>query len=305
MGGWIVSGLIYGSIVALGALGCSYVLLIQRYFNFTVAPWLALGAYFAWTLMNALPKWGGFEMVIASAASMLLLGGVMTGADKLLYKPLRERGAPFMFFYLTSFGLLFVVRSVIWLIWGPQPKYYYPGATVGIQGPWGIMITPFELLTLVVTIAVVIALYLFQYYTKLGRGMLATSQNPMLASVCGVEPETIHTATTMIAGFVTALAGILYGLTVQIRPLMGWFILLGIFVSVVCGGEGAILGTLAAGYLVGIAEEVGSNLIQIPLNAWGVPLEMSAYKVAISCALFLLVIYFRPQGVWKGTFLER
>jgi len=86
---------------------------------------------------------------------------------------------------------------------------------------------------------------------------------------------------------------------------MGWYILLGIFVCVVCGGEGAILGTLAAGYLVGIAEEVGSGLIQIPLDFWGISIYMSAYKVAISCLLFLVVIHFRPQGVWKGTFLER
>lgn len=305
MGGWIVSGLVYGSIVALGALGCSYILLLQRYFNFTAAPWLALGAYFAWTMMQVLPKWGGAELIVAAIVSMVCLGIAMTAADKALYKPLRERGSPFMFFYLTSFGLLFVVRSVIWLIWGPQPKYYYPGAEAGIKGPWGIMVTPAEILTLIVAVVVVAILYFFQYYTKLGRGMLATAQNPMLASVCGVEPDTAHTTVTMIAGFVTALAGVLYGLTIQIRPLMGWFILLGIFVCVVCGGEGAILGTLAAGYLIGIAEEFGSNIIQIPLNFWGIPVEMSAYKVAISCALFLVVIYFKPEGVWKGTFLER
>jgi len=305
MGGWIVSGLVYGSIVAMGALGCSYILLIQRYFNFTAAPWLALGAYFAWTMMRVLPQWGGLELIIAAIVSMVALGIVMTAADKALFKPLRKRGAPFMFFYLTSFGLLFVVRSIIWLIWGPQAKYFYPGASVGIKGPWGIMVTPAEILTLIVAVVVVAALYFFQYRTKLGRGMLATSQNSMLASVCGVEPETIHTATTMIAGFVTALAGILYGLTIQVRPLMGWYILLGIFVCVVCGGEGAILGTLAAAYLLGIAEEVGSGLIQIPLNFFGIPIQMSAYKVAISSIFFLVVIYYKPHGVWKGTFLER
>jgi branched-subunit amino acid ABC-type transport system permease component len=305
MAGWILSGLVYGSIVALGALGCSYILLIQRYFNFAAAPWLALGAYFAWSVMRILPQWGGVELVIAAIVAMVALGATMTIADRALIKPLRDRNAPFMFFYLTSFGLLFVVRSLIWLIWGPQIKYYYAGTQEGIRGPWGISVTPYELLTLFVTMMAVTGLYLFQYRTKLGRGMLATAQNPMLASVSGVEPETIHMTATMIAGFVTALAGILYGLTIQIRPLMGWYILLGIFVCVVCGGEGAILGTLAAGYLVGIAEEFGSNLIQIPLNAWGIPVQMSAYKIAISCLLFLVVIYFRPEGVWKGTFLER
>ena len=305
MGGWIVSGLVYGSIVALGALGCSYILLIQRYFNFAAAPWLAFGAYIGWSVTRVLPGWGGFELVIAALVSMVVLAIAMTAADKVLYKPLRDRGSPFMFFYLTSFGLLFMIRSIIWLIWGPQIKFFYRGAPVGIQGPWGISVTRFEILTLVLTVVVVCALYVFQYRTKLGRGMVASAQNPMLASVSGVEPETVHTTATVLAGCVTALAGLCYGLTIQVRPLMGWYILLGIFVCVVCGGEGAILGTLAAGYMVGIAEEFGSNLIQIPLTALGIPIQMSAYKIAISCVLFLVVIYFRPQGVWKGTFLER
>jgi len=305
MGGWIVSGLVFGSILALGALGCSYILLMQNYFNFTAAPLLALGAYIGWTIMRVLPEWGGLGLIIAAIVSMVALGIIMTATDKIFQKPLRDRGAPFMFYYLTSFGLLFVIRSTIWLIWGPQAKYYYPGSSVGIAAPWGIMVKPVEIITLVLAVVVIAVLYFFQYHTKLGRGMLAISQNSMLASVCGVEPETIHTTTTMIAGSVTALAGILYGLNIQIRPLMGMYILSGIFVCVVCGGEGAILGTLAAGYLVGIAQEVGSGLIQIPLDFFGIPIQMSAYKMAITSVLFIVVIYLKRGGVWKGTFLER
>lgn len=305
MGGWVVSGLVFGSILALGALGCSYILLMQNYFNFTVAPLLALGAYIGWTIMRVLPEWGGLELIIAAIVSMVALGIIMTATDKVFQKPLRERGAPFMFYYLTSFGLLFVIRSAIWLIWGPQAKYYYPGSSVGITAPWGIMVKPAEIITLILAVVVVAVLYFFQYHTKLGRGMLATSQNSMLASICGVEPETIHTTTTMIAGSVTALAGILYGLNIQIRPLMGMYILAGIFVCVVCGGEGAILGTLAAGYLVGIAQEVGVGLIQIPLDFFGISIQMSAYKMAITSVLFIVVIYLKRGGVWKGTFLER
>jgi branched-subunit amino acid ABC-type transport system permease component len=264
-------------------------------------------------MIQILPKWKklpfvsfGPEMIVATIIAMIGLSIIMTIVDKILYKPLRERKAPFMFFYMTSFGMLFVIRSIIWLIWGPSVRYYYKGASSAIKGlPFGISITPDKLFAFIIVIAVVIGIYFFQYYTKIGRGMIATSQNSMLAQICGIKIENVHTVTTIIAGAVTALAGVLYGLTVQIRPLMGWYILLGIFVVVVCGGEGAILGTLLAGYLVGVAQELGAYLLQIPLDKFRIPVSMSAYKPAIALILFIIVILFKPQGIWKGTFLAR
>lgn len=310
---WIIDGLVFGSIIALGGLGCSYILLIQRYFNFCAAPFLSLGAYFALSMLSILPQWGKFpfvsfgpEMIIATLVAVVGLAITMTVVDKVLYKPLRDRGAPFMFFYMTSFGMLFVTRSIIWLIWGPSVRYYYKGASIAIKGlPWGISVTPDKLFAFVMALLVVALLYFFQYHTKIGRGMIATAQNPMLARVCGVKTDDVHMVTTLIAGGVTALAGVLYGLTIQVRPLMGWYILLGIFVVVVCGGEGAILGTLVAGYLVGISQELGSGLLQIPLDWLHIPISMSAYKPAIAMILFIVVILIKPQGVFKGTFLEK
>lgn len=310
---WIVDGLVFGSIIALGGLGCSYVLLIQRYFNFCAAPFLSLGAYFAVGMMSVLPRWRklpfvsfGPEMIIATIVGMVGLAITMTVVDKILYKPLRDRKAPFMFFYMTSFGMLFVIRSIIWLIWGPSVRYYYKGASMAIKGlPWGISITPDKVFAFVVVVVMVVVLYFFQYRTKIGRGMIATAQNPMLAMVSGIKTGDVHTATTLIAGGVTALAGVLYGLTVQVRPLMGWYVLLGIFVVVVCGGEGAILGTLVAGYLVGIAQELGAGLLQIPFDLLHVPVHMSAYKPAIAMILFIVVIVLKPHGIWEGTFLEK
>lgn len=310
---WLVDGLVFGSIIALGGLGCSYILLIQRYFNFCAAPFISLGAYFTLGMMSVLPRWGklpfvsfGPEFLIAILVAMIGLAITMTVIDKLLYKPLRDRQSPFMFFYITSFGMLFVIRSIIWLIWGPGIKNYYKGASIAIRGlPFGINITPDKLFLFITVIVVVTILYFFQYRTKIGRAMLATAQNPMLAMVSGIKTEDVHTATTLIAGIVTALAGALYGLTTQVQPLMGWYILLSIFVVVVCGGEGAILGTLVAGYIVGVAQELGAGLLQIPFDKLHIPVSMSAYKPAIAMILFIVVILFKPHGVFKGTFLEK
>lgn len=311
MFGGLVSGIVFGSIVTLGSLGLSYVLLLQNYFNFTAGSYVSLGAYLALAFMGFLPSMGsipfvtfGPEWIISGLFAMVGLGLIMTFVDKTLFAPLRRRNAPFMFFYLTAFGMVFVVRSIIRLVWGPQMKFYYTGAKEGIHF-LGATILPDEIFTVLITLAAVAVLYYFQYHTKLGRGMLAMASNERLAEISGIRSRNIHSLVTMIAGVLTAFGGILYGLTVQVRPLMGFNILLAMFVAVVCGGEGAILGTLGAGMVVGISQEFGAKVFQLLWDTTGVPIEMSAYKAVITFILMVIVMWFKPEGIFENTFLEK
>ncbi len=311
MFGGLVSGIVFGSIVTLGSLGLSYVLLLQNYFNFTAGSYVSLGAYFALAFMGFLPSMGEFpivtfgpEWIIAGLLAMVALGLVMTLVDKTLFRPLRERNAPFMFFYLTAFGMVFVVRSIIRLVWGPQMKFYYSGSAEGLHF-WGATIGADEIFVVLITLVAVGVLYYFQYHTKLGRGMLAMASNESLAEISGIRSRDIHTLVTIIAGVLSAFGGILYGLTVQLRPLMGFNILLAMFVAVVCGGEGAILGTLGAGLVVGISQEFGSKVFQLLFDSIGVPIEMTAYKAVITFVLMVIVMWFKPNGIFENTFLEK
>lgn len=311
MFGGLVSGIVFGSIVTLGTLGLSYILLLQNYFNFTAGSYVSLGAYLALAFMGFLPTMGNFPFVtfgptflISGLLAMIGLAVIMTLVDKFLFRPLRQRNAPFMFFYLTSFGMVFVVRSVIRLVWGPQTHFYFPGAHVGINF-WGATIMPDEIFTVLATLGAVAILYYFQYHTKLGRGMLAMASNERLAEVSGIRSRDIHTLVTVIAGTLSAFGGLLYGLTVQVRPLMGFNILLAMFVAVVCGGEGAILGTLGAGMIVGISQEFGAKVFQLLWDSTGVPIEMAPYKPVITFVLMIIIMWFKPNGIFEGTFLEK
>ena len=286
--GSIVDGIILGSIITLGGLGISYILLIQNYFNFTGGTFFTLGAYLAFAFLSIIPM-GSFPFVsfgpgllLALILSMILLAFIMTAVDKFLYRPLRKRNSPFMFFYLTAFGMLFVLRSIIYLIWGPQLKNYISGVRKTYHLAGGININPDEIFVVIATLIIVGLVYYFQYYTKLGKGMLATANDSRLAEISGIKNKNVHTTVTIIAGTLTATAGVFYGLAIQLRPIMGFTLLMAMFFAVVCGGDGAILGTLGAGLIIGITQEFGSEVLQVIFDNIGVPIEMSGYKQVLA-----------------------
>jgi len=309
--GSILDGIILGCTITLGGLGISYVLLLQNYFNFTGGTFFTLGAYLTFAFLGFIPM-GSFPLVtfgpgliISLILAMIAMGLIMTVADKLLYRPLRERNAPFMFFYLTAFGMLFVLRSIIYLVWGAQLKNYVAGIPRYLRGPLGISITWDEIFVLIATVVIVAIVYFFQYHTKLGKGMLATANNSELAEISGIRNRDINTLTTVIAGILTATGGVFYGLTIQLRPMMGFTLLMAMFFAVVTGGEGAILGTFGAGLIIGITQEFGSSLLQMLWDATGVPIQMGGYKATLSFLLLVVILIFQPQGIFKGTPLEK
>jgi len=309
--GSIVNGIILGSIITLGGLGISYILLIQNYFNFTGGTFFTLGAYLAFAFLSIIPM-GSFPVVsfgpgliLALILSMIVLAIIMTAVDKFLYQPLRKRNSPFMFFYLTAFGMLFVLRSLIYLIWGPQLKNYISGVRKTYHLAGGINISPDEIVVVLATLIIVGIVYYFQYYTKLGKAMLATANDSRLAEISGIKNKHVHTTVTIIAGVLTATAGVFYGLAIQLRPIMGFTLLMAMFFAVVCGGDGAILGTLGAGLIIGITQEFGSEILQVIFDSTGIPIEMSGYKQVLAFLLLIVILTTKPHGIFQGTFLER
>ncbi len=308
--GSILNGIILGCMITLGGLGISYVLLLQNYFNFTGGTFFTLGAYMALAFLGFIPM-GSFPLVtfgpgliLALLLSMVSMALIMTAVDKLLYRPLRERNSPFMFFYLTAFGMLFVFRSIIYLTWGAQLKNYVSGIPTFLRFG-GMSITWDEIFVVTATVVIVAVLYYFQYHTKLGKGMLATANNSELAEMSGIKNRDINTLTTVIAGILTATGGIFYGLTIQLRPMMGFTLLMAMFFAVVTGGEGAILGTFGAGLIIGITQEFGSTLLQMLWDATGVPIQMGGYKATLSFLLLVVILIFQPEGIFQGTPLEK
>ena len=147
-------------------------------------------------------------------------------------------------------------------------------------------ITPDQIFVLVLTLATVIAVHLFLSRSTLGRAMRATSLNPQLVRVCGIDPERVLRATWVLGGVLAAVSGVLAGLTVQLRPTLGQDLLLPLFAAAILGGIGSVWGAVVGGLIVGLAESAAVMWIG------------AEYRAAASFAVLILILLVRPTGLF-------
>ncbi|MFP4135578.1 MAG: branched-chain amino acid ABC transporter permease [Candidatus Acetothermia bacterium] len=301
-----VNGLILGSIFTLGAIGVTLIADILNFFNFAHGDMLSFGAYLALFFVGVMPNWGNFPalsfgpaMILAIVFAMVVMSAFALFFDKVLFKPLRERGASELFLALSSLGVAFIFRSIIRLVWGPQAKYY-GGLQMTKRFPLGITVKPDEFFIVGTALFLVVVVYLFLKQTKIGKAMRAASDNKTLARVTGIDTEEVVNWTWIIAVSLTAAAGVLYGIEVQLRPIMGWNILIPIFVAVVVAGVGDLWGAMVGAMIIGVAQEMLTGVLQNVFDALELDVLMTAYKPAIAFVLMVIVLLFRPQGIF-GT----
>jgi neutral amino acid transport system permease protein len=190
---------------------------------------------------------------------------------------------------IVSIGLALFVRNAILFLWGgDNQRYNLPVLSAFDMG--GVKIASDRLLVLVITFVVFLALHFLLQRTKIGKAMRAVSDNLDLARVSGIDVERVVFWTWVITGILAALAGALFGLIVGgIRPNMGWFLILSLFASVILGGIGNPYGAISGALVIGITQELS------------VPWLGSDYKVGIALLLMILILFLRPQGLFKGT----
>lgn len=302
--GSLVNGIILGSIITLGAIGVTLISDILNFFNFAHGSIFALGAYFTYLYLNLLPEMGnlfslsfGPSMFVAIALSMVSTSVVVLFFDKTIFKTLRDRNSSSLFLALTSLGMVFVLRGIISIIWGPQVRYY-GFMQPSIQFPLGIRIKPDEFFIVAASVILVAAAYLLLKYTRLGKAMRATSDNSTLASASGVSTEKVISLTWALSASLAAVGGSLYGITIQLRPTMGWSFLIPMFVAVIVGGVGSFEGALLGGMIIGISEEMITSAIQQLFLQLNIKVVMSAYKSGIAFVLVVLILLVRPHGIF-------
>jgi branched-chain amino acid transport system permease protein len=188
----------------------------------------------------------------------------------------------------AGFGLALILRNLVLLIWGPEAQYYTNELQIALEILPNVRMLPDQMFVLALTLVVVVALHLILKYTRLGMSMRAMAENPSLSRVCGVRVETVIRWTWVISGMLAAGAGIFSGLTVQLRPEMGFNLLLSILTAAILGGTGSLFGAVAGGFLVGLAENL--SVLVIP----------AGYKAAVPFLLLLLVLSARPQGLFSA-----
>ena len=282
----LANGLVTGSIIAIAAIGLTLVYGILKIVNFAHGEYLTFGAFAAF-LVDV--TWG-VGIVAALLFAMVMTAALGVLLELVLWRPLRRRRAGMISLFITSIGLALVLRHVIFLWWGAQPRRY----DVDVFQVFELAIVRLsrsQLTAIALAFAAIALVGLMLARTKLGKSMRALSDDPELASVAGIDVQRVTLATWILAAGLAGLGGVLQGLVqASFNPNMGFTLLLPIFAAVVLGGIGNAYGALAGGVVLGVAMELSTW----DVLAGGIP---AVYKPAVAFSVLILVLLARPQGV--------
>jgi branched-chain amino acid transport system permease protein/neutral amino acid transport system permease protein len=297
----VVYGIVFGSIISLGAIGLTLVFGIIRFANFAHGDLMSSGAYFALFMVTGLLSWigvpdttfgslsFGWRMLIAFPVSMFMVGCVAIAADRILYRKLRNNKSGPVMLAMSSLGVAFIIRMLILIFWGADSLFYRPGLMrPALELPLGVKIRPDQILILFVVLSLVVLLHLYLQKTKMGKAMRATADNMELALVSGIDTERVIILTWGVGGALAAAGGILYGIDVQVHAYMGWNFLIPLFAATILGTIGNMWGALVGGLVIGVAQQVSTAFL------------LSTYKPAVAFMLMILILLIRPKGIFGG-----
>lgn len=281
---YIIPGVILGGIYAIGAIGVTMVFGVLRFAHLAHGDLSTFGAFICLALVWAL----GLSPWVGLPLAMILSAGVAILLDRLFYDYLRTR--PAILTVMASLGVALMIRSVVQVFWGTDTESYIRGL-VRSQDYFGFKLKAREIWTIVSVIVIVISLEAFLRKTRWGKAMRAMSDNPDLARLSGIDVRFVRALTWGIVGALCAASGFFLGLNTELKSMMGWHMLLPVFAAAILGGVGRVEGAVIGGLIIGIVEE--TSVLIIP----------SEYKSAMAFVILLLILLFRPTGIFRGKVL--
>lgn len=301
----IINGLVLGSVYALVALGYTMVYGILQLINFAHGEVLMIGAMITLTILQIMALYfPGIPLVIqlliatlvAIPACMLLSAAI----ERIAYRPLRN--SPRLAPLITAIGLSIVLQTLAMMIWSPNPRVFPDLLSTTPFEIAGALLAPKQLLILVVAGLAMLGLLLLVHRTRLGRAMRAVSENPKIASLMGVNPDQIITATFILGAALAAIAGVLVAMNYNIVHFtMGFLLGLKAFTAAVLGGIGNLAGAVAGGLLLGIIESLGAGYVGDLTGGF----LGSHYQDIFAFAVLILVLVFRPSGLLGERIADR
>ena len=301
----IINGLVLGSMYALVALGYTMVYGIINLINFAHGEVLMVGALTSWTVIGimeeAMPGAPGWVILILA----LLISCVVAAAlnfliEKIAYRPLRN--SPKLAPLITAIGMSILLQTLAMIIWKPNYKPYptlLPSAPFDIGGA---VITPTQIMILGLTaVSLAVLMYLVNY-TKLGRAMRATAENPRVAGLMGVKPDMVISATFIIGAILATIAGVMYASNYgTVQHTMGFLPGLKAFTAAVFGGIGNLAGAVVGGILLGLIESIGAGYI----GALTGGVLGSNYSDIFAFIVLIFVLTLRPSGLLGERVADR
>jgi branched-chain amino acid transport system permease protein len=301
----IINGLVLGSMYALVALGYTMVYGIISLINFAHGEVLMVGALTAWSVISmmreAMPGAPGWVILVLSTLIACVVAAALNFAiERIAYRPLRS--SPRLAPLITAIGMSILLQTLAMVIWKPNHK---PFPTLLPSAPFqigGAVITPTQVMILAVT-AVCLALLLWLVHgTRLGRAMRATAENPSVAALMGVRPDTVISATFIIGAVLAAIAGVKWASNYgTVQHGMGFLPGLKAFTAAVFGGIGNLAGAVVGGVLLGLIESIGAGY----LGALTGGILGSHYADIFAFVVLILVLTLRPSGLLGERVADR
>lgn len=276
----VLNAVVLGGTYALLGIGLTLIFGVMKVANFTHGELYTFGAYMAYLLIGPL----GLNFFLGLLIAVLL--GVLLGAviEYVLLRPLQ--GAHMDTVMLVMIGAWIALQNLELLTWGgvaksvPQP---FPTEPLVIGS---VSVAPLRIFVLLAALVLLAVFYLILNGTKFGIAIRATFQDPDVSSLMGVKINQMFTLTFAIGSGLAAAAGALLAPVFVVIPIMGDLVTLKAFAVVILGGLGNIVGATIGGFILALAEEFGAGYID------------SGYRDAIGFILIILVLLFKPQGLF-------
>ena len=301
----IINGLVLGSMYALIALGYTMVYGIIQLINFAHGEVLMVGALTAWSVIGMMqasmpgaPGWA--ILIMAMLIACVVAAALNFVIEKVAYRPLRN--SPRLAPLITAIGMSILLQTLAMISWKPN---YKPFPTLLPSAPFnvfGAFITPTQIMILSVTAVSLAVLMWLVHYTKIGRAMRATAENPRVAGLMGVKPDVVISATVIIGAILAAIAGVMYASNYgTAQHTMGFLPGLKAFTAAVFGGIGNLGGAVLGGILLGLIEAIGSGYIgQLTGGLLG-----SHYTDIFAFIVLIIILTLRPSGLLGERVADR
>jgi branched-chain amino acid transport system permease protein len=301
----IINGLVLGSMYALIALGYTMVYGIINLINFAHGEVLMVGALTSWAListvqesMPGIPGW--LLLIIALIVSSFVASLLNFVIEKVAYRPLRN--SPKLAPLITAIGMSLLLQTLAMIIFKPN---YKPYPTLLPPKPFeiaGAVITSTQIMILGLTAVSLAVLMYVVNYTRLGRAMRATAENPRVAALMGVKPDMVISATFVIGATLATIAGIMYASNYgTVQHTMGFLPGLKAFTAAVFGGIGNLAGAVVGGILLGLIEAIGSGYIGVVTGG----VLGSHYADIFAFIVLIAVLTLRPSGLLGERVADR
>ncbi len=322
----IIPALTYGSQLALGAIFVTLIYGILRFANFATGDMMSFGTMFAVLLTYYFQSLGinlgifpTALITIPFATFMMIL--YMLSIDKFVFEYYRIKKSPPVQLAMVSVGVMFVTQAIIRIIIGPADRTFLDGEKFILKASEfkemtglneGLTIKSTQAITIVITMIAVSIMFWFLNKTKTGTSMRAYSDNEDLALLSGIDPKRVVLITWIIAGILATIGGVLYGLDKSYRPFVYFNNMLPIFAAAIVGGIGNPFGAFLGGYVIAFAEifltyaykKFFTYILPEALEPNSMMQILSTdYKFAVSFSILVIVLLFRPSGIFKGKTL--